>query len=254
MKNIAFFDLETTGTSVSKDRIVQIGILITDASLREISRHEWLINPVIEIPKEASEIHGITNEKVKDAKMFEWLADEILAVFSDHDLGGYNIQYFDIPLLNEELLRCGKRLNMQGRRVYDVMQMYFELNQRKLENAYKQYTGRELVNAHDALTDVVATKDILRGMATQEQKIKDAGGYVKFCDSLNSMATMVDYSGCFTRNLDKNTIHFNFGKNKGMNVKEDLSYLHWMINTGEFAMDTKLWAKKLYDFYKSKQK
>jgi DNA polymerase-3 subunit epsilon len=249
MDKIAFFDLETTGTSISKDKIVQIGVLTTDLNLKEISRQEWLVNPLIPIPKEASDIHGITNETVKDAKVFEWIAEEFLTTITDCHLGGYNILGFDIPLLNEELIRCGKKLNMEGRKVFDVMQMYFDLNPRKLENAYFQYTGKQMENAHDALADVVATKDVLLGISTKEKKVKDIGGYVKYAESINPLAKMVDYSGCFVRNLDTKMIHFAFGKNKGLNVKEDLHYLSWMVDKGDFAMDTKLWAKRLYEHY-----
>jgi DNA polymerase-3 subunit epsilon len=253
MNKIAFFDLETTGTSVSNSKIVQIGVLITDLNLREISRHEWLVNPLIPIPKEASDIHGITNEKVKDAKVFEWIAEEFLATIAECHLAGYNILGFDIPLLNEELLRCGKKLNMERRKVFDVMQMYFDLNPRKLENAYFQYTGKKMDNAHDALADVIATKDVLVGMVRKEKKMADAGGYINYSDSINPIATMVDYSGCFVRNLETKSIHFAFGKNKGMNVKDDLKYLHWIIERGDFPMDTKLWAKRLYEHYSKKR-
>lgn len=152
-KPIVFFDLETTGINPATDRIVEISILKVFPNGNETIK-TFLINPEINIPSEASAIHGITNDDVKDAPTFKMLAKEIVSLMDDSDLAGYNSNKFDIPLLAEELLRAGSDFDLKKRNFIDVMVIFMKKEPRNLEAAYKFYCNKELENAHSAEADI----------------------------------------------------------------------------------------------------
>src|SRR5690606_12363651 len=157
---IAFIDLETTGVNLGTDRIVEIAIvkLLPDGS-KTVKRR--LINPQMPIPKSSSDVHGITDEMVKDAPGFAQAAQELKQVLDDCDLAGYNSNRFDIPLLIEEFLRAGVDFDMKGRRMLDVQNIFHKMEQRTLSAAYKFYCGKVLEAAHSAEADAMATYEVL---------------------------------------------------------------------------------------------
>tara|TARA_R100000935_G_scaffold17766_1_gene34470 strand:+ start:1091 stop:1597 length:507 start_codon:yes stop_codon:yes gene_type:complete len=140
-KPICFFDLETTGTNVAKDRIVEISILKVFPNGNKESK-TWLVNPEMEIPAEVIAIHGITNEKVANEPTFNQLAPKIYEMIKNCDLGGYNSNRFDIPLLAEEMLRADIDFDMKNLASVDVQTIFHKMEQRTLTAAYKFYCQR----------------------------------------------------------------------------------------------------------------
>ena len=159
-KPIVFFDLETTGIQIATDRIVEISILKVLPNGNKESK-TWLVNPEIEIPKEASDIHGITNEKVVTEPTFNELAAQVSKMIDGCDLAGFNSNRFDIPLLAEEMLRAGINFDMEDRKAIDVQVIFHKQEQRTLGAGYKFYCGKDLENAHSAEADTNATFEIL---------------------------------------------------------------------------------------------
>src|ERR1700759_738769 len=157
---IAFIDLETTGVNLSSDRIVELAIVkILPDGTRQAKRK--LINPQIPIPKQASDIHGITDDMVKDAPTFKQVANELKQYIENCDLGGYNSNRFDIPMLMEEFLRAGMEIDLSTRRMIDVQHIFYTMEPRTLTAAYKFYCEKELTDAHGAEADITATVDVL---------------------------------------------------------------------------------------------
>lgn len=181
-KPIVFFDLETTGINIAKDRVVEISILKVFPNGNEESR-TWLVNPEIEIPKEASDIHGITNEKVVSEPTFKELAHNISELIKGCDLAGFNSNRFDIPLLAEEMLRAGIDFDMKGRVAVDVQVIYHKKEQRTLSAAYQFYCDKNLENAHSAEADTKATYEILKA---QLDKYDDLENNISFLNEYSS--------------------------------------------------------------------
>ncbi len=232
---IAFIDLETTGVNLSTDRIVEIAIvkLLPDGT-RQVKRK--LINP--EIPITNSDIHGITNEMVKDAPTFKVAGNEIKQFLENCDLGGYNSNRFDIPMLMEEFLRVGMDVDLTDRRMLDVQHIFYTMEPRTLTAAYKFYCNKDLVDAHSAEVDVQATIDVLMA---QVERYDQLGSSVDSILSHIGEEKVVDYARRFCFD-DKNTEIFNFGKYKGRSVAEVLrqepQYYDWMMK-GDFPLHTK---------------
>ena len=170
-KGIVTFDLETTGVEPSTDRIVQIAV-VRKGNDGTIDKKKVLLNPTIPIPKGASDVHGITDEMVKDCPTFKQVGRSLYQYIEGYDLSGYNIIGFDLPLLVEELLRAGVEFNFDDVRIIDVMYIYKKLNPRTLGACYLQYTGKELDGAHDAMIDTDATVEILDEMLKQESELE----------------------------------------------------------------------------------
>ncbi|UEG49755.1 3'-5' exonuclease [Ferruginibacter lapsinanis] len=234
---IAFIDLETTGVSLTADRIVEVAIIkILPDGTRQVKRK--LINPLMPIPPQSTEIHGITDEMVKDAPTFKQAGNELKQFIENCDLGGYNSNRFDIPMLMEEFLRAGLEMDLTTRRMVDVQHIFYTMEPRTLTAAYKFYCQKELVDAHSAEADVDATIDVL---LAQMDKYPQLGNTV---DSiLNSIGEekIVDYARRFIFD-DKNVEVFNFGKHKGRPVadvlKAEPQYYDWMMR-GDFPLHTK---------------
>ncbi|HEX2684287.1 MAG TPA: 3'-5' exonuclease, partial [Ferruginibacter sp.] len=212
---IAFIDIETTGVNLSSDRIVEIAIIkiLVDGS-RQVKRK--LINPEIQISQESSDIHGITNEMVKDAPTFKQAGNEIKMFIENCDLGGYNSNRFDIPMLMEEFLRAGMDVDLSTRKMIDVQHIFYTMEPRTLTAAYKFFCQKELVDAHSAEADVDATIEVLMA---QLDKYKDLGDSVESILSVIGEDKVVDYARRFCFN-DKGVEIFNFGKHKGRSVRE----------------------------------
>lgn len=241
---IAFIDLETTGVNLSSDRIVEIAIikLMTDGS-KVVKRK--LINPQIPIPQVTSEIHGITNDMVKDAPTFKQVANEIKQFIENCDLGGYNSNRFDIPILMEEFLRSEIELDLLDRKMVDVQHIFYTMEPRTLSAAYKFFCSKELINAHSAEADVDATIEVLQA---QVERYPQLGNSVETILNCIGEDKLVDYARRFCFD-DKGVEVFNFGKYKGRSVvdtlKNEPQYYDWMMR-GEFPLHTK---KKLTELF-----
>ena len=236
-KPIVFFDLETTGINIGKDRIVEISLLKIFPNGNKESK-TWLVNPEIEIPKEVSAIHGITNEKVVTEPTFKELAETINTMISDSDLAGFNSNRFDIPLLAEEFLRVGIDFDMNTRKAIDVQVIFHKKEQRTLSAGYKFYCDKILEDAHSAEADTNATYEILKA---QIERYDDIENSVAALSAYSTHSKRADFAGFILFN-DKEEEIFSFGKYKGRTVedvfKENPGYNAWIQNA-DFPLYTK---------------
>lgn len=236
-KPICFFDLETTGTNVAKDRIVEIAILKVYPNGNKES-HTWRVNPEMPIPPETSAIHGITDEMVADEPTFKELAAKVYALIKDSDLGGFNSNRFDIPLLAEELLRAEVDFDMKKALSVDVQTIFHKMEKRTLEAAYRFYCGKELINAHSAAADAEATYEVLK---SQLDKYNDLENDISFLADFSSHKDHVDFAGFISYN-EEGLETFSFGKYKGHLVvdvlEKDSGYFGWLLNA-DFPLYTK---------------
>lgn len=234
---ICFFDLETTGLDITKDRIVEISVFKVFPNGNKESR-TWLVNPERSIPAESTKFHGITDEKVKDEPNFKVLAPEVHKMIKDSDLGGYNSNKFDIPLLAEEMLRAGIDFDMKNRVAVDVQNIFHKKEQRTLEAAYRFYCDKELVNSHSAEADTAATYEVLK---SQLDRYDDLENNMKFLAEYSARQRSADFAGFIAFNDEGNEI-ITFGKHKGRLVEEVLKsepgYYGWMQNA-DFPLYTK---------------
>jgi DNA polymerase-3 subunit epsilon len=235
-KPIAFIDLETTGVNISTDRIVEIAIVrIAVDGTKSVKRK--LVNPLMPIPAGASDVHGITDEMVKDAPSFKQVANEIKQFMENCDLGGYNSNRFDIPMLIEEFLRAGIEFTTDERKLVDVQKVFHMMEQRTLSAAYKFYCNKVLEGAHGAEVDATATWEVLEA---QIERYPQIGNSVEQIVKFTGEDDIVDFARRF---IKENGIEiFNFGKHKGKPVtqvlKEEPQYYDWMMK-GDFSMNTK---------------
>ncbi|MAY84846.1 MAG: DNA polymerase III subunit epsilon [Flavobacteriales bacterium] len=247
-KPIVFFDLETTGVDVSKDRIVEISILkLHPNGEKEIKTRR--VNPEMPIPEQSSEVHGIYDEDVKDEPTFRALAKSLAQFIGNSDLAGYNSNKFDVPLLAEEFLRVGVDFDLENRKCVDVQNIFHKMEQRTLVAAYKFYCDKELVDAHSAEADIIATHEVLEA---QLDKYAELENDVDFLAEFSERQRNVDLVGRIV--YDENNVEvFNFGKHRGKSVsevfKKEPSYYAWMMD-GDFPQYTKkvLTSIKLRDF------
>ena len=245
-KPMAFFDLETTGVNVAKDRIVEISILKVLPS-GEKETYTKRMNPEIPIPVEASEVHGIYDFDVMNEKTLKELAPEIIAFFGDADLAGYNSNRFDVPMLVEEFLRVEVDFDMSDRKLVDVQSIFFKKEQRTLSAALQFYCSKDLENAHSAEADTLATYDIL---VSQLERYEDVENNVDFLSEYTQMGGKnADFAGRFVFNADGDPC-FNFGKHKDKTIEEVLrrepSYYAWMMK-GDFPRYTKKILQEVKD-------
>ena len=247
-KPICFFDLETTGTNISKDRIVEISILKVYPDGKEESK-TWLVNPEMKIPKEVIAIHGITDEDVKDKPTFKELAKEIHNFLKDSDLGGFNSNRFDIPILAEEMLRAEVDFDMKNRVSVDVQTIFHKMEQRTLSASYKFYCDKNLDEAHSAEADTKATYHVLKA---QLEKYDILENDTKFLAEFSSRKQYADFAGFISYNK-KGEECFAFGKHKNKRVvdvmEDEPGYFGWLLNA-DFPLYTKkvLTAIKLRNF------
>ncbi len=251
---IVFFDLESTGINIAKDRIVEIAILKVHPDGKEESK-SIRVNPTIKISPQSTKIHGISNKDIKDAPTFKDIAKEIASFLKACDLAGYNSNKFDIPLLAEEFIRADVDFDFKKVKFVDVQVVFFKQEPRTLGAAYKFYCDKELVNAHTAEADTLATYEVLKSQLERYDNLKpDVNSLAKF----TSQNKNVDFAGRMIYNAD-NVEVFNFGKYKGKSVEEvlqkDNNYYTWMMQN-EFPLYTKkmLTAIKLRGFNKNNVK
>ena len=236
-KPIIFFDLETTGTDISKDRIVEICYIKVLPDGREVE-YSKRVNPGMHIPESASAVHGIYDDDVMDCPAFKEIAREIAAEFEGCDIAGFNSNRFDLPLLAEEFLRAQVDIDLSRMRAIDVQVLYHKREPRTLSAAYKFYCGSELENAHSALADTRATYEVLKA---QLSHYSDMENDMEALSKESSFNNSVDFAGRIV--YDENGCEvFNFGKYKGMPVEavlvRDPGYYGWMMN-GDFTLNTK---------------
>lgn len=236
-KPICFFDLETTGINVAKDRIVEIAILKVYPNGNKES-HTWRVNPERPIPPETSAIHGITDEMVANEPTFKELAPKVYALIKDSDLGGFNSNRFDIPLLAEELLRAEVDFDMKKALSVDVQTIFHKMEKRTLEAAYKFYCDKDLVDAHSAAADTNATYEVLKA---QLDRYPDLQNDMASLADFSSHKDHVDFAGFISYNEDDHVV-FSFGKYKGRLVDDilqnDPGYFGWVLNA-DFPLYTK---------------
>lgn len=234
---IIFFDLETTGVDVVKDRIVEISLVkVMPNGTEEIKTRR--INPGMPIPEESTKIHGISDDDVKDCPLFKTVAKSLAQYIEGCDLAGYNSNKFDIPMLMEEFLRANIDIDLKKRRCIDVQNIYHKMEQRTLSAAYKFYCEQDLENAHSAEADTLATYEILKKQLDRYPEIENDVDYLsKFSERIPT----ADYAGRIAYDAEGTEI-FNFGKYKGKKVTEvfktDPSYYSWMMK-GDFPEYTK---------------
>jgi len=233
---LVFIDLETTGMNLSTDRIVEIAIIkILPDGTKTVKQK--LLNPQMPIPKSSTEIHGITDDKVKDAPTFKQVANELKQFIDDSDFSGYNSNRFDIPLLMEEFLRAGLEIDMTNRRLLDVQHIFHMMEKRTLGAAYKFYCEKELEDAHSAEADASATWEILQAQIARYQHL---GNSLDTILQFTGEEKIVDFARRFL--MDNGVEVFNFGKHKGRPVSDVLKaepqYYDWMMK-GDFPLHTK---------------
>ena len=234
---LAFFDLETTGVNVAQDRIVEISVIkLNPDDTEEVLT--LLVNPGMPIPKESSDIHGITDDKVANEPTFKEIARQIKDFIGNADLSGFNCLRFDVPLLMEEFLRNDFDFSMKSRKVVDVQNIFHKLEQRTLVAAYKFYCNGDLTNAHSAEADTRATMEVL---LAQIIKYDELEGEVNHLHDFSKRGNSIDFAGQIVEN-EKGEAVFNFGKNKGKTIVEVLKkqpgYYSWMMDA-QFPSYTK---------------
>ena len=236
-KPICFFDLETTGTNVATDRVVEISILKVFPNGNKESK-TWLVNPEMPIPEEVVAVHGISNEKVANEPTFKQLSKEIYKMIKDSDLAGFNSDRFDIPLLAEEMLRAEVDFDMKHMVSVDVQTIFHKMEKRTLAAAYKFYCDKDLTDAHSAEADTVATYEVLKAQLDRYPELENN---IKKLSEFTTRKQSLDFAGFIGINEDKEPI-FTFGKHKGKTVEAVLEaepgYFGWILNA-DFPLYTK---------------
>lgn len=239
-RDLVFFDIESTGTDVVHDRIIQLALIKYPKDGTSPIEKELLINPQYPIKEDATHVHGLTIDDVRDKPTFKHYAVEILEFIGDADLAGYNSNRFDIPMLMEEFARVGINFSMQGRRHLDALQIFYKMEPRTLKAAHRFYCGNDMGQAHDALADTRATAAVLLGQIQRYQGVdyEDNDGNITPAPIQNDVQALhdfindsrqVDFTGRFIRNA-QGTIVLNFGTHKGEPAKKQPNTLHWIIN------------------------
>tara|TARA_B110000444_G_scaffold142918_1_gene133848 strand:- start:8682 stop:9509 length:828 start_codon:yes stop_codon:yes gene_type:complete len=228
-KPICFFDLETTGVNVSKDRIVEISILKVFPNGNKES-FTWRVNPEMKIPAVTTAIHGISDEMVLNEPTFKELAPKVSELIKNSDLGGFNSNRFDIPLLAEELLRAEIDFDLKVNQAVDVQTIFHKMEKRTLEAAYKFYCNKDLTNAHSAEADTMATYEVLKAQLDKYDGLENDMDYLS---KFSSHQNFADFAGFIGYNKEGQEI-ITFGKHKGK-VIEDLfktepGYFSWIQN------------------------
>ena len=239
LKNpLVFFDLETTGTNINSDRIVEICYLKVYPNGNEEAK-TLRINPEMHIPEASSAVHGIYDEDVVDCPTFKDVAKNIASDIEGCDLAGFNSNRFDIPVLAEEFLRAGVDIDLMKRKFVDVQVIYHKLEQRTLSAAYKFYCEKNLEDAHTAEADTRATYEVLKAQLDRYEDVLEND--INFLSNYSCYSRNVDFAGRIVYN-DQDVEVFNFGKYKGVSVKEvlqkDPGYYSWIMQ-GDFTLNTK---------------
>ncbi len=266
-RDLVFFDIESTGLNVIRDRIVQIAMVKLHVDGRTTKELEMLINPGIPVSEEAYAVHGLGPKELANKPSFQQVAQQLFDFIGGADLAGYNSNRFDVPLLMEEFARCGFELDISKRRLIDVQRIFYRMEPRTLAAAVKFYTGQPMENAHDALADVKATLAVFQGQLAlyKDQDFVDTDGSIiekplgrdmdaiaDFCTDTTSL----DVTGRLKRNKEGVAV-FNFGKYQGKSVGEvctaDPGFYNWLL-TKDFTQEVKQMVKKIVEEYKKENR
>ncbi len=264
-KDLVFFDLETTGLNILRDRIVQIALIKYTPQSNEPQELQMLINPGIPISEESMKIHGITPDIIKNKPTFGQVAQQLYDFIGNADLSGYNSNRFDVPMLIEEFARNGFDFDIDNRKLIDVQRLFYKMEPRTLKAAHKFYVGQEFENAHDALADVKATINVLKGQLKMYENtdFENNDGEIVKTPVKNDMDALHQFTNDLsivdvTQRLKYNSegvIIFNFGKYIGQPAAEvlikDKQYYNWILNK-EFSHQVKKIVKKLVKEYEAK--
>ena len=251
-RDLVFFDVETTGLNVVRDRIVQIALVKMFKNGQEPAELSTLVNPGIPISEESMAIHGITPKDLANKPTFRQLAQKIWDFIGDADLAGYNSNRFDVPMLMEEFSRVGMEFDISKRRLIDVQRIFYKMEPRTLKAAYRLYCGAELTDAHDALADVRATIDVFKGQLRvyENKDMIDEDGKMVPTPIKNDIQALHEFTNDLNfldatqklRVQPDGTVVFNFGKYLGQPVKDvlakDQNYYFW-IQEKEFSSQVK---------------
>lgn len=259
-KDIVFFDIESTGLNVLRDRILQIALIKYSKNNPEPQELFMLINPGIPISEEAFAVHGISNDMIRNKPTFSQVGNEIYDFIGNADLAGYNSDRFDIPMLMEEFHRIGLELDLSKRRLIDVQKIFYKMEPRTLKAAYKLYCEGDLTDAHDALADARATVEVFKGQLRRYENVDyvDGDGFTKPAPIKNDIAaialfisddSMLDVTQRLKYNA-KGEVIFNFGKYTGHVVaqvfRNEPNYYHWIMEK-DFSAQVKQIVKKIYE-------
>jgi len=267
-KDIVFFDIEATGLNVIKDRIIQLALIKYSKENPKGEELTLMINPgPVLISEEAYKVHGISAQMVANKPTFDQVSDTIWDFIGNADLGGYNSDRFDIPMLMEEFARTGKELSLDNRKTIDVQKIFYKMEPRTLSAAYKLYCNKTIENAHDALEDVRATVAVLKGQIKRYENVDwvDGDGFTHPAPIKNDMSAIaaftndkrtVDVTQRFKYN-SKGEIVFNFGKYNGQIAADvltrDKQYYHWIMEK-DFSAQVKQIVKKIVKEHGGKNK
>jgi DNA polymerase-3 subunit epsilon len=259
-RNLVFFDIESTGLNILKDRILQIALIKYQKNGGEPQELEFLINPGFPISEEAFAVHGISNEMVKNKPLFASVAQQIYDFIGSADLAGYNSDKFDIPMLIEEFHRVGLDFDISTRRLIDVQKIFYKMEPRTLKAAYKLYCNGDLLDAHDAMADVRATIDVFKGQIRRYEGVDyiDGDGFITKAPIQNNIGAIYSFIKDnnqldITQRLkydSQGRVIFNFGKYAGQPVAEvftrEQSYYHWIIEK-DFSAQVKMIVTKIFN-------
>ncbi|GAA3969549.1 3'-5' exonuclease [Mucilaginibacter dorajii] len=261
---LAFFDLETTGTNIGADRIVEISVIKLHPDGRE-EVQTYRVNPGIPIPLESSLVHGIYDDHIKDEQQFKALGQSIADFIGDSDLAGYNSNKFDIPMLMEEFLRAGIDFSLDNRHFVDVQNIFHQMEQRTLKAAYQFYCDKKIENAHSAEADTRATMEVLLAQIERYENMQwedkkgnittPVVGDVEALHQFTNLSKPVDFAGRMVYN-EQGEETINFGKHKGKRVEDVLnaepSYYSWMMQ-GDFPLYTKRKLEEIHARWNAKK-
>lgn len=251
-RSLAFFDLETTGVTVGADRIIEISVIRISPDGTRTDFHKR-VNPEMPIPEFVSQLTGITNADVADAPNFAGIAQDLLVFLDGCDLAGYNSNRFDVPFLVEEFHRVGVAFSLVGRRLVDVQNIFHKMEPRTLAAAYKFYCGKELVNAHAADADTLATYEVFMAQLQRYSDLQEKD--MDYLHKFTNMYNTVDLAGRLVYDENGREI-INFGKHKGKYVMDvfqtEPSYYDWIMR-GDFSRETKAVFEKLWNVFQQKK-
>lgn len=237
--DLAVFDLEATGLSVTKDRIVEIAVLKIEPDGTQTEFHRR-INPQMAIPNESSEIHGIYDKDIQDAPTFKEIVQELEDFLGNADVAGFNSNKFDLPLLAEELIRAESTYDLSQRKHIDVQNIFHKMEQRTLIAAYKFYCNKELIDAHNASSDVAATWEVLDAQIGKYDELQNNVSFLSEFSRYQAVSR-IDFAGRLALDEEGNAI-YNFGKHKGKTIKAvselEPGYYGWMMDA-DFPLYTK---------------
>lgn len=243
---LAVFDIESTGINPRSDHIIELSVVRLELN-GEKKVKTWLVNPGVPIPPETTAIHHITNQDVKDCPSFSEIVDEVDTFLAGCDLGGYNLLHFDIPMLEEEFMRCGRDLGSANRHVIDAQKIFHKKEPRDLTAAVRFFCGREHEGAHGAESDALATLDVIAGQYERygdlPETIEEVEREFNNQDPLN-----VDRAGRLR--WEQGEVIINFGKKKGEKLREvaanDPKFLKWLLRS-DFPLDVRKIAEQALD-------